>query len=163
MFLCYAAAHDSDGVRELAENLSNKDRAIQAGCIKVLYEVGYLEPELVAPFALDFLRLLKSRNNRLVWGGMVALSTVAMLAADVLYPHWGDIRRSMELGLVITRDAGVLTLARIASTSSAYGQEIFPSQSAVACCPINKLIRLDRSVYSEFQNILADARRQFRG
>ncbi len=121
-----AAAHDSNGVGELAENLSNKDGAIQADCIKVLYEVGYLEPELIAPYALDFLKLLKSRNNRLVWGGMIALSTVAVLAADVLYPHWSDIRRAMEFGSVITKDAGVLTLARVASASATYEREIFP-------------------------------------
>lgn len=114
------------GVREVAENLWNKDRAIQADCIKVLYEVGYLEPELIASYALDFLKLLRSRNNRLVWGGMIALSTVGALAAAELFPHWTEIRKAMDGGSVITRDAGVLVLAGIASSSTQYNAAIFP-------------------------------------
>ncbi|MBM3151118.1 MAG: hypothetical protein FJZ96_02755 [Chloroflexi bacterium] len=120
------AADDRDGVREVAENLRNRDKNIQSDCIKVLYKVGYLKPELAAPFALDFLKLLKSRENRLVWGGMIALSTVAALAADELFPRWEEIRRAMDSGSVITRDGGVLTLAGIASTSQERGAAIFP-------------------------------------
>jgi hypothetical protein len=121
-----AAVHDIKGIREISEALWHKDRAVQSDCIKVLYEIGYLDPALVAPFALDFLKLLKSRNNRLVWGGMIALSTVAALAADSLYPHWKEIRHAMDTGSVITKDAGVLVLAGIASANTAYSQEIFP-------------------------------------
>jgi hypothetical protein len=121
-----AAAHDTDGIREIAEALWNKDKHIQADCIKVLYEVGYLAPDLVAPYALDFLKLLKSRNNRLVWGGMIALSTVGALAAAELFPRWDEIRKAMDSGSVITKDAGVLALAGVASADPAYNREIFP-------------------------------------
>lgn len=120
------ASRDTDGIREIAGNLSNKDRAIQADCVKVLYEVGYLAPDLVAPYALEFLKLLKSRNNRLVWGGMIALSTVGALAADELFPRWDEIRKAMDAGSVITKDAGVLALAGIASTDPACNKSIFP-------------------------------------
>ena len=43
-----AAKKDKAGIREIAENLWNKDKNIQADCIKVLYEIGYIEPKLVA-------------------------------------------------------------------------------------------------------------------
>jgi hypothetical protein len=119
-------AHDQDGIREIAENLWNKDGNIQSDCIKVLYEVGYLEPRLIAPYVGDFLRLLRSRDNRLVWGAMLALSTVAQVAADALYPHVPEIQSAVQHGSVITKDAGVLTLAIIASTSAARRKEIFP-------------------------------------
>jgi hypothetical protein len=115
------------GIREIAENLWNKDKHIQADCVKVLYEIGYLAPELVAPYAEDFLELLRSRNNRLVWGGMIALSTVAGLAADALYPERAEIQKAMEHGSVITVDAGVLALARLASTSQARRRELLPT------------------------------------
>ena len=69
-----AARKDKAGIREIAENLWNKDKNIQADCIKVLYEVGYLEPKLIADYAEDFVKLLRSKNNRLVWGGMTALA-----------------------------------------------------------------------------------------
>ncbi len=117
---------DRNGVREVAEGLWHKDHAIQADCIKVLYEVGYLKPELVVSYAEDFLRLLKRRENRLVWGGMIALSTIGTLAADELYPRWEEICKAMDSGSVITRDGGVLTLAGIASTSQERGAAIFP-------------------------------------
>src|SRR5512147_2818588 len=72
-----AARKDKAGIHEIAENLWNKDRNIQADCIKVLYEVGYMEPKLIADYAEDFAKLLRSKNNRLVWGGMTALAAVA--------------------------------------------------------------------------------------
>ena len=121
-----AETGDQDGIREIAENLWNKKAAIQADCIKVLYEIGYLNPTLVAPYADDFLKLLKSRNNRLVWGGMIALSTVAELRADDLFPRINEIEQAMEKGSVITVDAGVLTLAAIAAAKPEYNQAIFP-------------------------------------
>jgi hypothetical protein len=117
---------DRSGIREVAENLANKDKNIRFDCIKVLYEVGYLKPELVAAYALDFLKLLKSRENRLVWGGMIALSTVGALAADELFPHVTEIQKAMDGGSVITRDGGVLALAGIASRKPAYNRAIFP-------------------------------------
>ncbi len=43
-----AAAHDQAAIRELVANLSNPDKAIQSDCIKVLYEVGSLQPDLKA-------------------------------------------------------------------------------------------------------------------
>jgi hypothetical protein len=117
---------DWTGVREVAENLANKDKNIRFDCIKVLYEVGYLRPDLIAPYSLDCLKLLKSRENRLVWGGMIALSTIGALVADELFPHWNEIRKAMDTGSVITRDGGVLTLTGIASTSQERGATIFP-------------------------------------
>jgi len=39
---------NADEIRELIENLNNKDRKIQSDCIKVLYEIGYIAPELIA-------------------------------------------------------------------------------------------------------------------
>jgi hypothetical protein len=122
-----ANAGDLAGIAEIAENLWNKDPAIQSDCLKVLYEIGYLKPELIAGYAEDFIQLLKSRNNRLVWGSMIALSTIASIAADALYPYVPEIQKAMQKGSVITVDNAVLTLAGIASSSDARRREIFPS------------------------------------
>jgi hypothetical protein len=115
-----------EGVREIAENLWNKDKNIQADCIKVLYEVGYLSPELVADHAGDFLKLMKSKNNRLAWGAMIALSTIAALKADEIFPHVREIVQVMDKGSVITKDNGVKILALVARQNEAYCREIFP-------------------------------------
>ena len=121
-----AQKKDKAGIREIAENLWNKDQNIQSDCLKVLYEIGYLAPELIADYADDFLKLLKSKHNRLVWGSMIALSTIAELEADKLYTHCEEIERAMAEGSVITVDGGVKTLALVASKSDKYRKRIFP-------------------------------------
>ena len=121
-----AAKNDKAGIREIAENLWNKDKNIQADCIKVLYETGYIEPALVAPYAEDLVKLLRSRNNRLVWGGMIALGVVATSSADLLFKHLNEIKKAMDSGSVITKDNGVKVLADIAATKSEYNKAIFP-------------------------------------
>jgi hypothetical protein len=121
-----ASAKDSEGICEIAENLWNKNKSIQADCIKVLYEVGYINPSLIADYAEDFVRLLHSRNNRLVWGGMTALGTVAEIKAQTVFAHLDEIERVMDTGSVITMDNGVQTLARAASKNEKYAREILP-------------------------------------
>ena len=121
-----AEQKDREGIREIAENLWNKDKNIQADCVKVLYEIGYINPTLITDYAEDYLKLLKSRNNRLVWGGMIALSTVATLKADFIFEHLQEVYRAIELGSVITVDGGVLTLAGVASVREEYRRAIFP-------------------------------------
>ena len=121
-----AELEDRAGIGEITENLQHKNKSVQGDCIKVLYEIGYLKPELIAPYAGDFLQLLQSRNNRLVWGSMIALSTIAGVAPDALYPHYAEIQRAMERGSVITVDAGVKTLSLIAAANKEYRQTLLP-------------------------------------
>ena len=121
-----AAKKDRKGIREIAANLWNENSQIQSDCLKVLYEIGYLQPELVAPYADDFLKLLHSRNNRLVWGAMIALSTVADLKADAIYPHVEEIKQVMDQGSVITKDNGIRVFALVAAQKAAYSKAIFP-------------------------------------
>jgi hypothetical protein len=121
-----AETKNLEGIREIAENLWNKEPNIQSDCLKVLYETGYLTPELIADYADDFLKLLKSRNNRMVWGAMIALAAIASLKADELYPHIEEIKKTMENGSVITVDNGVKVLTAIAASKEEYAQEIFP-------------------------------------
>jgi len=121
-----AAQKNTQGIHEIAENLWSKDKNVRADCIKVLYEVGYVDPTLVADYAEDFVRLLKSGNNRLVWGGMTALGSIAALRADVIYAHLDEIRRAIAEGSVITVDNGILTLARAAAQGDEISAAIFP-------------------------------------
>ncbi|WP_417898078.1 hypothetical protein ABN702_17685 [Bacillus haimaensis] len=74
--LAHEIANDENlaGVEEIMENLSSKDKKIQYDCIKVAYEIGQVKPELISKYALTFIELLKSRNNRLVWGGNDGIS-----------------------------------------------------------------------------------------
>jgi hypothetical protein len=121
-----AARKDQVGIRELAENLWNKDKNIQADCIKVLYEVGSLEPQLIADYTADFVRLLRSKNNRLVWGGMTALAEVAKANPDVVFRYLDEIKKAKETGSVITVDNAISTLAYTAAANGEYNKAIFP-------------------------------------
>ena len=128
---------DHDGIREIAANLWHKDVNVRSDCIKVLYEVGYLEPTLIADYAGDMLKLLQSKSNRLVWGAMIALATIATVKADQLYEHRAQILEAMSGGSVITVDAAVKALATVASQKGAYREELFPPllQHLQSCRP----------------------------
>lgn len=115
-----------EGIREISENLSNPNPDIQNDCIKVLYEIGYLQPELIAGYTDRFLRLLRSPHNRMVWGAMLALSTVAHLAADEIYAQHALIIKTMQQGSVITVDNGVKVLAEVAARNEQYSSQLFP-------------------------------------
>jgi hypothetical protein len=117
---------DKKGIKELADNLWNNDKNIAFDCIKVLYEVGYLEPRLISQYAEDFVRLLSSKNNRMVWGGALALSTIAGISADILFPHTDIIINAVRTGSVITQDNGIGALAIIASKNNRYRKRILP-------------------------------------
>jgi hypothetical protein len=94
--------------------------------LKVLYEVGYLEPALIAEYVGDFIKLLKSRHNRMVWGSMIALSTIAEIKAEEIFKHYEEIKKTMEKGSVITVDNGIKTLAIAAATKNDLKKKIFP-------------------------------------
>ena len=121
-----AAKKDKKGIREIAENLWNKDKNIQADCIKVLYEVGYVEPKLIAEYTEDFVKCLKSKNNRLVWGGMTALAEVAKADPDAIFKNLDTIKKAKETGSVITVDSAISTLAWTAAGNKKYNEIIFP-------------------------------------
>ncbi len=121
-----AATSDSEGIREIAEHLWDKNKDIQNDCIKVLYEVGEIKPDLIVEFADDFMKLLKSKNNRLIWGAMTALAAVARADAIRLSPHIQEIIKATRSGSVITVDSGVKTLALIGAACEENRQKIFP-------------------------------------
>jgi hypothetical protein len=121
-----ARTRNQADIREIAENLWNKEPNIQSDCLKVLYELGYLAPELIAEYKDDFLKLLKHRSNRMVWGGMIALSTIASRQADAIFPHTEEIKRAMAAGSVITNDAGIKTLTDVAAQRDEYRRALAP-------------------------------------
>ncbi len=128
---------DEAGIQEIAGNLWNRDPAIQSDCIKVLYEIGYLNPALIAGYADDFLRLACGKNNRLAWGGMIALSTVAAIKAAEIDAHLGPLIKAIDQGSVITVDNGVKTLAQVAAQQTTHRDDIiaYLLKHLVTCRP----------------------------
>lgn len=121
-----AAKNDTAGIKELADNLWNRNNNIASDCIKTLYEIGYLNPELIADHVSDFLKLIRSKHNRLVWGGMLALSTIAALRSKEIFDIVELVKKITKEGSVITTDNGIKTLAIVAKANPEYNQVIYP-------------------------------------
>ncbi|MES2560388.1 MAG: hypothetical protein V4590_11640 [Bacteroidota bacterium] len=113
-----AVANDTRAVQELVENLANKNTDIQSDCIKVLYEIGTLNPILVAGFADAFVRLLDSKNNRLQWGAMTALHSITTENPKAVYSALAKIIAVADKGSVITNDHCVGILIKLCSVKT---------------------------------------------
>jgi hypothetical protein len=107
-----AESEDKAGIKEIVSNLTNKDKNISSDCLKVLYEIGYIKPALIAPYAKEFLLLLRNTNNRMVWGAMIALGTIADLAHANIANSIDQVITTVQSGSVITVVWGTRVLAK---------------------------------------------------
>jgi hypothetical protein len=121
-----AEAGNQAGIREIAAHLWDKNQSIQSDCLKVLYEIGYLKPDLIADYVGDFLKLLPDKNNRMIWGAMIGLGTIADKRAKEIWTHVDDVMAAVEHGSLITVVWGVKTLAGVAAADQKYRKKIFP-------------------------------------
>lgn len=81
----------------------------------MLYEIGGREPALIARYHTEFIKLLESRNNRLVWGAMTALDAIASQRPKAINGALPRILAAAERGSDITRDRAVNILITLAS------------------------------------------------
>ena len=121
-----ADRRDTEGIQEIAQHLWDKNKNVRSDCLKVLYEIGYIHPELIAPYAEDFLKLLHDKNNRLVWGAMIGLATIADLRAEAIWAQTNDVMEIINHGTVITVVSGVKALAKVAAADPLYNARLFP-------------------------------------
>lgn len=121
-----ASEENKAGIQEIIENIANKDKKIRYDCIKVAYEIGQVKPALISEHALKFVELLRSHDNRMVWGAMQALAIVAELKVEFLMEQLHEIELAVKNGSVITVDKGIITLAKLAASSKENNERIFP-------------------------------------
>lgn len=134
-----ADTNDKVAVKELVENLQNKSKDIRHDCIKTLYETGYHKPEMIAPYANVFVRMLEDKNPRMVWGAMAAISTVAPLASRELYHHLPKIIDVADhSGSVIARDHAIYTLAALAKNPACYSDCFALISEQLLKAPVNQ-------------------------
>jgi hypothetical protein len=139
-------------VQELIDNLANKDKGIRSDCIKVLYEIGKSAPEAIAPHYQVFADLLESRDNRLVWGAMIALDTIAAVDPKAIYSLLGKVLKAADEGSVISRDHAVNILITLAGEKQ-YTAKCFPLLiEQLLTCPNNQL-----PMYAERSLVLISA------
>jgi len=114
------------GIKEIVDGLNNPKEQIANDCIKVLYEIASISPELVSEYAENFIQLLNSRNNRLVWGSMTALAKIVPLNPDVIFKNLDIIVKAYEKGSVITVDNSISVFAELVKANSKYEKKVFP-------------------------------------
>ena len=119
-------SEDKADISELVSELKNKDKRLANDCIKVLYEIGERRPDLIALYAKEFIQLLTSSNNLLVWGGMTALSQITDLAHGIIYDNIDKVLYALKNGSVITVDNAVSVMAKLCTVNSTYKKHLFP-------------------------------------
>ncbi|WP_313561806.1 sister chromatid cohesion protein PDS5 [Ruminiclostridium cellobioparum] len=116
---------DTEGIKEIVQGLRDKKTQVANDCIKVLYEIGERNPELIAEYVFEFIQLLKSKNNRLVWGGMTALSKIVYLKPEEIYNDLDTVIKAYENGSVITVDNAISVFAGICKANEVYEKIVF--------------------------------------
>lgn len=109
---------DTRAVAELMDLLSTGSKALRHDAIKVLYEAGDRNPALIAPHRFAFVRLLETRDNRMLWGALTALAAIAPYDPDALAPHLDAILAAADNGSVIAKDKAMTILLALAATSA---------------------------------------------
>ncbi len=115
-----ASSSDTIGIDEIASFLNDKNSSVASDCLAVLYHVGYVRPDLIEKFTETFLNMLDSKKNRMVWGSMIALSTIAPLKKDFLFGFYDKILKVTKEGSLITEVWGIKTIVKIISGNDEY-------------------------------------------
>jgi hypothetical protein len=113
------ASADRKAIAALAEALGTGPVAVQNDAIKVLYAIGQRAPGLVAPHAEAVFALLRSKNNRSVWGALSAIDTMAATVPGGVAARLGDILAAADRGSVIAKDKAMSTLSKLAQAGEA--------------------------------------------
>jgi len=121
-----AKTKNKKGIKEIVDGLKNTKEQIANDCIKVLYEIAEISPELISEYIDNFIQLLKSRNNRLVWGSMTALSKIVSFNPEEAFNNLDIIVKACEKGSQITKDNSVSVFAELARVNKKYEKRVFP-------------------------------------
>ncbi|MGL1892589.1 MAG: hypothetical protein OCD02_13250 [Spirochaetaceae bacterium] len=114
------------GIREISEYIYDKNKSISSDCIAVLYNVGYLEPTLISSYVNLFIDLLGSKINRLVWGGMIALSTITNIKSELIFSKIDYLLDVIEKGTLITQIHGINVLIKLCLEDVNYKFKLMP-------------------------------------
>ena len=121
-----AESSNVEGFDEIASYLYDKNKSIASDALKVLYEAGYIKPELTNKYVDDYLKLLAGKNNRMVWGAMIALWNIAKIEHEKIYENIDLILRRTETGTVITHVTGIKVLTALSEVNREYYDHLYP-------------------------------------
>jgi len=117
---------DIIGIKEIVDGLKGTDKAVASDCIKVLYEIGERNPKLITNYVNDFISCLRSKNNRLVWGSMMALAKITQYATEPIIERLAEVVSAYQEGSVITVDNSISVFAGLCKANADYARTILP-------------------------------------
>jgi len=95
--------------------------------MNVMYEIGRVDPNLITPYAVDFIKFLKSKHHNMVQGAITALAEIAKVKPDFVFSHLDEIKKVKETSSdTITVNKSISTLAYTAAADEDYSKAIFP-------------------------------------
>lgn len=118
------AKKDKNAIKELILLLQHKSKDIQFDCIKVLYEIGELQPSLIKDYVRNFVELLENKHNRNIWGAMHALDSITLEDPKGIFNNLSKIMDTAEKGSVITKDHTVGILLKLCTVKQ-YSESAF--------------------------------------
>jgi len=118
-----AESENTVGLQEMVDHLYDKNKSISSDCLKVIYETGYIRPDLIAPFVPEFMKLLESKINRMVWGSMIALANTAPLNPKPVLKEIEKVISTFQKGTLITQVWGLNTIANAIATDPTYNKK----------------------------------------
>ncbi|MBI5952008.1 MAG: hypothetical protein HY865_10145 [Chloroflexi bacterium] len=121
-----AARNDKAGIREIAENMWNDNKNIHGDCMNVMYEIGRVDPNLITPYAGDFIKFLKSKHHHMVEGAITALSEIAKVNPEFIFKNLAEIKRIAETDSDVAVDKSISVLTHTSASSEEYSASIFP-------------------------------------
>ncbi len=120
------ARNDIAGIREIAENMWNDNKNIHGDCMNVMYEIGRIDPELIAPYSADFIKFLKSKYQNMVLGAITALTEIAKVKPEFTFQHLDDLKKVKETSSDMTLNKSISALANTSAANVEYNKVIFP-------------------------------------
>jgi len=119
-----AASRDTAAVSALVELVRSGAARQRNDAMKVLYEIGRRDPELIGGHCPVFLEALGSPTNRQVWGAMQVLDAVAEVRARQIAAELPRIVEAADRGSVIAKDRCMSLLTKLAR--SGYADKAVP-------------------------------------
>lgn len=119
--------NDTAGLDEIASYLYDKNKSIASDCLKVLYEAGYINPQMTTKYTPDFLKLLTSKNNRMVWGAMIAVSNITPFEHEKVFEKIDLIMNLTRTGTVITHIHGINVMLKLCLIDKSYYNKLYPT------------------------------------
>ena len=91
-----------------------------------MYELGRVDPNLITPYAGDFIKFLESKHQIMAQGAITALSEIAKVKPDFIFQHLDEIKKVTETGSEISVNKSISALAYTAAANEEYSKAIFP-------------------------------------